>query len=167
MRNTVLYLFRQDLRTRDNPILSHLATSGNHGFTHLLPVYVFPANQVELSGFIKDGSKSPYPEARSRVGKYWRCGPYRAEFMGQAVWDIKESLEAVGSGLTIRLGSVEDAVRSLLEGFQAKGQKVGAVWMTGLEGTEERKDERDVAALCEKYGAQFKLWGDEKYLIDE
>ena len=167
MSNPVIYIFRQDLRIQDNPILAHLASSTDHGFSHLLPVYIFPANQVELSGFIKDGSKSPYPEARSRVGKYWRTGPHRAEFLGQAVWDVKESLEAVGSGLAIRLGTVEDAVRTLLEGFQIKGQKVGAVWMTSLDGTEERKDERDVAALCEKHGTQFKLWSDEKFFIDE
>lgn len=168
MRNIVLYILRQDLRTGDNPILSHLATTKDHGFTHLLPAYIFPANQVELSGFIKSGSKSPYPEARSRIGSYWRCGPHRAKFVGEAVWNVKESLQSIGSNLVIRLGTMEDAVRTLLEGLnRGKDQKVGAVWMTSHDGTEERNDERAVAALCKEHGAEFKLWDDEKYFIDD
>ncbi|KAK5653391.1 hypothetical protein OQA88_8876 [Cercophora sp. LCS_1] len=72
--NILVYVLRRDLRVADNPILHHLA-SNNHGFTHILPIYVFQAHQVEVSGFLVNGAKSPYPEARSRVGRYWRCGP--------------------------------------------------------------------------------------------
>ncbi|PTD03494.1 putative cryptochrome DASH [Fusarium culmorum] len=35
----LVYLLRRDLRTIDNPILHHLATF-DHGFTHLLPIYI-------------------------------------------------------------------------------------------------------------------------------
>src|SRR4051812_20077249 len=73
----LIYLMRRDLRVSDNPILHSLATEKDHGFTHLLPLYVFPAQQVEVSGFIHaEGKKSPYPEARSQVGGFWRCGPH-------------------------------------------------------------------------------------------
>ncbi len=96
VENILIYLFHRDLRVTDNPILHRLATA-EHGFTHLLPVFVFPAHQMEVSGFIRDGSPSPYPEARSRVGRYWRCGPHRAKFVGETVWNLKQSLESLGS----------------------------------------------------------------------
>lgn len=47
----LIYLFRNDLRVADYPVLDYLA-SVDHGFTYLLPVYVFPALQMNLSEFI-------------------------------------------------------------------------------------------------------------------
>ncbi len=164
---TIIWLLRRDLRVADNPILHHLATSPDHGFAHFLPVYVFPAQQIELSGFLKDGAKNPFPPAKSHIGRFWRCGPHRARFIGQAVWDTKTSLEALGSGLAVRVGMIPNVVRELIEGLKQKGETVTAVWMTSHEGVEERRDEKDVASLCEKNGAEFKLWVDEKYFIDE
>jgi len=165
--NILVYVLRQDLRVKDNPIFHHLATSEDHSFTHVLPVYVFLSQQTELSGFVQDGDTNPYPEARSQLGGYWRCGPHRARFIGQAVWDLKKSLEALGSGLCIRVGALEDALRGLIEGLVQNGQYVGAVWMTSHVGTEEERDEEAAASVCKETGAQFKLWVDEKYLIDE
>jgi hypothetical protein len=38
--------------------------------------------------------------------------------------------------------------------------------LTGEEGTEEKREERDIKNTC--YGkADYKIWIDEKYLIDE
>ncbi|KAK3940593.1 cryptochrome [Diplogelasinospora grovesii] len=165
--NTLIYVLRRDLRVSDNPILHHLATSSDHGFTHLLPVYVFPAQQIEVSGFIRDGGKSPYPEAKSRVGGYWRCGPHRARFIGEAVGDVKRSLASLGSGLVVRVGMPADVVGDLVEGLLEKQHGVGAVWMTDHEGFEEKQDEKAVASVCEKHGVGFKLWLDEKYFIDD
>ncbi len=166
--NVLIYLFRRDLRVSDNPILHHLAsTAADHGFTHLLPVFVFPAHQMEVSGFIRDGSPSPYPEARSRVGRYWRCGPHRAKFIGEAAWNLKQSLESLGSGLVLRVGMPGDVIEQLLEGLIAKKLKVGALWMIGEEGIEERQDARAVSSACEKHGVDVKVWLDEKYFIDE
>ena len=163
----MIYVLRHDLRLSDNPIFHRLATQGDHGFTHLLPVYVFPAQQIEVSGFLKAGSASPYPEARSAVSKVWRTGPHRAKFISQSVWDLKQSLESVGSGLVVRVGLVADVVKALLDGFREREDSVGAVWMTGEEGVEERREQRAVSALCKKLGTDFKLWSDEKYYVDE
>lgn len=165
--NILIYILRHDLRLSDNPVFHRLATQGDHGFTHLLPVYVFPAQQIEVSGFLKAGSTSPYPEARSAVSKVWRTGPHRAKFITQSVWDLKQSLESVGSGLVIRVGLVADVVKGLLDGFGGREDTVGAVWMTGEEGVEERRDQRAVSAVCKKLGTDFKLWSDEKYYVDE
>ncbi|EFQ26657.1 DASH family cryptochrome [Colletotrichum graminicola] len=165
--NILIYLFRHDLRIADNPIIHHLSTASDHGFTHVLPIYVFPAHQIEISGFLREGSKSPYPEARSQIGKFWRCGPHRTKFVAQSVWNLKESLESVHSGLALRAGKFGDVVDDLLRSFADKKQKVGAVWMTAEESVEEKRDEKAVSAACEKHGVAFKTWTDEKYFIDD
>src|SRR6187402_605128 len=118
--NVLVYLLRRDLRVSDNPILHHLATASNHGFTHLLPIYVWPAHQVEVSGFLQDGVASPYPEARSQTGHYWRCGPHRAKFTAQSAWNLKESLEALGSGLLLRVGMFAEVVDQVVQELAAK-----------------------------------------------
>jgi deoxyribodipyrimidine photo-lyase len=167
--NVLLYVLRRDLRVSDNPILHHLSTKKDHGFTHLLPVYVLPAKQMALSGLL-DPDKSdvnPFPDPQSQLGGYHRCGPFRVKFIAEAVWDVKESLEAIGSGLLIRAGNIGDTVRGLVEGLKTKGQNVGAIWMTSHEGSEEQHDEKAVARACEELGAQFQLWVDEKYFVDE
>lgn len=165
--NVLIYLLRHDLRLSDNPIFHRLASQSDDGFTHLLPIYIFAAQQIEISGFIKDGSPSPYPEARSTVSKVWRTGPHRAKFIAQSVWNLKESLESVGSGIVLRVGKRSDVVRGVIEGLNEKGQHVGAVWLTSEEGVEERRDQKDISAVCHKLGADFKLWDDEKYYVDE
>ncbi len=170
--NVLIYLLRRDLRLEDNPVFHELAKQKVGPYTHLLPLYVFPAQQMEVSGFIpKDSSaKNPYPAARSAVGGFWRCGPHRAKFLAESVWDLKETLEEVGSGLEIRVGMVGEVIRNMLDGFaKGKGSRmtVGAVWMTEEEGMEEKREERDVKNACEQAGAEFKLFTDEKYFIDE
>jgi deoxyribodipyrimidine photo-lyase len=161
----LVYLMRRDLRVSDNPIFHTLSTQPDHGFTHLLPLYIFPAQQVEVSGFIEGVGTSPYPATRSQVGGFWRCGPFRATFLAQSVWALKESLEKVDSGLCIRVGLIPQVISTILA--ETKGMKVGAVWMFQEEGVEENREERGVKKACDKAGIDFKLWVDEKYFIDE
>lgn len=168
----LIYLLRRDLRLADNPIFAALADpQSKEKFTHVLPLYVFPAQQVEVSGFIpKDsGAKSPYPEARSALGGFWRCGQHRVKFLGESVWDLKQSLEDVGSGMAIRVGMVSEVVKGLVDGLEKEKENmnVSAVWMTAEEGNEEKSEEREVERVCDAAGIDFKLWTDEKYLIDE
>lgn len=163
--NVLIYLLRRDLRIADNPIL-HLLEKDSV-YTHLLPVYVFAAQQIEVSGFIKDSSKSPYPEARSASGAFWRCGPHRAKFLAESVWDLKKSLIGVGSDLEIRVGMMDDVAKTLLDGFEKEGVKVGGIWMTGEEGPEENAEERKVRNMCNEKAVGFKLHKDEKYFVDE
>jgi deoxyribodipyrimidine photo-lyase len=163
----LIYLLRRDLRVFDNPILHHLADLHDHGFTHVLPIFVIPPHQIEVAGFLKDGEKSPYPEARSQVGKFWRCGPHRARFLAQSLWDLKRSLEELHSGLVIRAGSFPDVLRHTLKGFQDTAESVSAVWMTEELSHEEIQDQESIAKVCTEEGIAFKLWPDEKYFIDE
>lgn len=167
----LIYLLRRDLRIADNPIfyeISRLTSQSQRPFTHLLPLYVFPAQQVEVSGFIaKDGGRSPYPEARSRVGGFWRCAHHRAKFLAESVWDVKEGLGGMGSDLKIRVGLLGDVVSQVVEGMKSKGAEVSALWMTEEEGSEEKQEERSVRRVIEREGGEFKLWVDEKYFVDE
>ncbi|EOD46537.1 putative cryptochrome dash protein [Neofusicoccum parvum UCRNP2] len=152
----LIYLLRRDLRVADNPIFHQLtqqAASGSSQFTHVLPVYVLSANQIEVSGFLKDDAKSPYPEARSQVAGFWRCGPHRAKFTAESVWDLKESLGKIGSDLVIRIGMERGTV--------------AAIWMTAEEGVEEKREQRDARKAAEASGVEFKLWTDEKYFVDD
>ncbi|KFX99627.1 hypothetical protein V490_01733 [Pseudogymnoascus sp. VKM F-3557] len=169
--NIIIYLLRRDLRLEDNPIFHAAATDAAKTYTHLLPVYAFPAQQIEVSGFIPKNSleKSPYPEARSTVGKFWRCGPHRAKFIAESVWELKETLENVGSGLEVRVGMLSDVLKDLLAGFKSNGEgvNVGAVWMTAEEGVEEKLDEKDCKTICDAAGVDLKLWKDEKYFVDD
>ncbi|KAF2237863.1 cryptochrome [Viridothelium virens] len=174
----LIYLLRRDLRSTDNPVLhevSRLHQQSQHPFTHFLPIYVFPADQVEVSGFLRDSSgECPYPEARSYVGGFWRCGPFRAKFLAESVWDLKKQLEDLGSGLEIRVGSLHDALRDILKQFKdGSSQKtdspaeVSEIWMTAEEGTEEKQEEKEIREVAEESGVKLKLWQDEKYLVDD
>ncbi|KND92837.1 putative cryptochrome DASH, mitochondrial [Tolypocladium ophioglossoides CBS 100239] len=163
----LVYLLRRDLRASDNPILHHLATTSDHGYTHLLPIYVFPSRQIEISGFLEDGEKSPYPQARSRVGGYWRCGPHRAKFIAQSVWDLKDDLERLDSGLMIRVGDFKDVLTHLIRGFKDNSTNVDTVWMTEDVSSEEVAEQDAVATGCSHNGVGFKLWPDNKYFIDD
>ncbi|VUC20797.1 unnamed protein product [Clonostachys rosea] len=165
--NLLIYLMRRDLRVSDNPILHRLATSKEHNFTHLLPIYVFPSKQIEVSGFLPDGVKSPYPEARSQVGNFWRCGPHRARFLAQSVWDVKQSLENLDSGLLIRVGSFQDVLDSTIKSLTKSGVRVSAVWMTEEHSSEEVEEQESVSSVCSDHGVDFRLWPDEKYFIDD
>ncbi|RDA89356.1 hypothetical protein CP532_6168 [Ophiocordyceps camponoti-leonardi (nom. inval.)] len=164
---TLVYVLRRDLRIRDNPILHYLATTSDHGFTHLLPVYVCVSRQMEVSGFLRPDQQSPYPPARSLVGGYWRCGPHRAKFVAQAVWDLRNSLQKIDSGLVIRVGEIKDVVDHLIRDLDGQSSKPAAVWMTEEVSWEEKQEQKDVATVCSDLGVDFKLWPDEKYFVDD
>ena len=172
-QRVLVYLLRRDLRVADNPIfheIGKISQQSQKPFTHVLPLYVFPAQQIEVSGFLSGSdAKSPYPEARSQTGNFWRCGPHRVKFLSESVWDLKKELEKLGSDLVIRVGMLGDVLQDLLKQFQNAGEKasVTSVWMTEEEGVEEKREENDVRRIAKEAGVDFKLWIDEKYYIDE
>ena len=167
----LVYLLRRDLRLNDNPILHDISKTwqqSHRPYTHLLPVYVFAAQQLEISGFLStEGERSPFPEARSHVGGFWRCGPHRAKFIAESVWDLRKSLQDLGSGLIIRVGMAGQVVQEILDALRQEKSEIVGVWMTDEEGVEEKREQRDVRNAAEKASAEFKLWTDEKYLVDE
>lgn len=172
-QRVLIYLLRRDLRVADNPVfheISRLASQSHTPFTHILPLYVFPAQQVEVSGFITNDAKSPYPEARSDTGRFWRCGPHRAKFLAESVWELKQDLESRGCGMAIRVGMVGDVIKDLLSKYEEQKKDeitITGLWMTEEEGVEEKREELAVRKAVEGSGLDFKLWVDEKYFIDE
>lgn len=167
----LIYLLRRDLRVADNPILNEIARisqQSQHPFTHFLPVYVFAAQQIEVSGFLaSESERSPFPQARSQAGGFWRCGPHRAKFLAESVWDVKKGLSNIGSGLEIRIGMAGQVINEMLEAFKQGNTEIAGVWMTDEEGVEEKREERDVRKAAEAAKTEFKLWVDEKYYVDE
>ncbi|ORY00379.1 FAD binding domain of DNA photolyase-domain-containing protein [Clohesyomyces aquaticus] len=192
----LIYILRRDLRLSDNPLFhqASLLTAKDSSTpkihnredsiisaldtpfaTHFLPVYVFPAHQVEVSGFLASPEqRSPYPEAKSAVAGVWRTGPHRARFMAEGVWDLKESLEKCDSGLEIRVGMIGEVVQNMLKWYSegdgdgnGKRADVAGIWMTNEEGAEEKSDEAHVRDVAQQHGVEFKLWDDEKYYIDD
>jgi deoxyribodipyrimidine photo-lyase len=175
----LIYLLRRDLRLSDNPVFHDIAEAAANksglDFTHLLPLYVFHSTQIEISGFRAKSAEDngwPFPEARSRVGGFWRCGPHRAKFLAESVWDLKQSLQNIGSDLCIRAGQPSEMVKEVfehLENFKSQGgpPEIVAVWMMGDETSEEKSDETKIRSVVEKYGKEFRIFKDEKYFIDE
>ncbi|KAK6531985.1 hypothetical protein TWF694_003148 [Orbilia ellipsospora] len=205
----LIYIVRRELRLTDNPILHHISsqlskTQVQIPYTHLLPIYVFPARQIEICGFLSpdhanllnlnasnehnkhndsgnhiktskspSATESPYPPARSLVGSFPRCGPHRAKFWAESVWDFKTSLESVGSGLVLRVGRIDDILEHVLNSFTQASKKgdmkyqVVGVWITAEEGVAEKTDERNVFRVAGAKGVPVKVWKDEKFLIDD
>jgi deoxyribodipyrimidine photo-lyase len=84
------------------------------------------------------------------------------------VWDLKETLEKIGSGLCVRAGNLDDVVSGVLEAGEAGSDtEIVGVWMTGEETTEEIEDQGSIQTVVEALGKQFRLFKDEKYFIDE
>lgn len=167
----LLLVLRRDLRLADNPLL-HALRNTNNKHTHVLPVYIFNPQQIEVSGFLELDAKSPYPEARSRVGGFWRCGPHRARFVAECVWDLKESLGKMGSDLVVRVGLGREVVAAMLQQIGARDAdgagKVVGVWMTRDHGNEEMSEERGVRRSVEAVGEgaiEFRVFENESYLI--
>ncbi|KAG6917247.1 hypothetical protein DXG01_003279 [Tephrocybe rancida] len=165
----LIYILRRDLRLSDNVILHALAAHPR--FTHVLPLYIFPPSQIEVSGFLKRGEHSPYPEARSRIGGFWRCGPHRCRFLAEGLWDLKAGLEGLGSGLIMRVGHMGEVVRAMLEGPDKEfAEKVGGVWMAKDWAIEELEQEREIRRVVRRVGKEkidFKVWDGEEMLIHD
>jgi len=172
VQKVLVYLLRRDLRLADNPIfheISRLNAQSQKPFTHVLPIYVFPAQQIEVSGFLAAGqTQSPYPQARGQVGGFWRCGKLRAKFIAESVWDVKTDLQKISSDLVIRAGTIKDAVKSVLDEYRNRDDaEVYGLWMTSEEGWEEKIEEEEVKDLLHEEQKEFKLWTDEKYFVDD
>ncbi|EFJ48078.1 hypothetical protein VOLCADRAFT_37482, partial [Volvox carteri f. nagariensis] len=91
-RKPAVMWFRNDLRLHDNPVLDRACREG----TSVLPVYVLDP---------RDYGKGP--------NGFGRTGPTRAQFIMDAVQDLRSRLRAAGSDLIVRMGHPEEVVPEL------------------------------------------------------
>jgi deoxyribodipyrimidine photo-lyase len=94
MAQRIIYWFRNDLRLRDNEALFSAVSSASE----ILPVYVFDPRQFE----------------RTKLN-FRRTGAMRAQFLLDAVIDLRNRLREKGGDLLIRVGAPEKIVAQLAE----------------------------------------------------
>ncbi|KAM0748058.1 cryptochrome [Meredithblackwellia eburnea MCA 4105] len=153
-RKVTIALLRNDLRIHDNAVLHaahHLKSS-----THLLPVYCFDERYVELSGL--PNYKREGPPARTRLGGFWRTSVFRARFLAEAVYDLRDRLRSSrGSDLLIRFGKVEKVVQELVKSLQKDGDQVEGVYFQQEFYSEEMAIERKLRKNLKDLGVKLVL----------
>ncbi len=98
MNNKSLLWYRQDLRLQDNEAL-HEAIRWS---SEVIPVYVFDPRSFN---------------ARSRFG-HRRMHPDRAQFIIEAIHELRKSWQELGSDLIVRIGYPEDVLFQLAQEFK-------------------------------------------------
>ncbi|KAF2749211.1 Cryptochrome/photolyase FAD-binding domain-containing protein [Sporormia fimetaria CBS 119925] len=141
-------------------------------FTHFLPIYVSSPDEFDVSYFPRSAAEAPYPPAKAVDKRFWKTGPHRAQFIAEGVWELQQSMLAIGSGLAIRVGNAIDVVKDILDWYPANPlfnaeNKVVSIWMTDENSVESVRDQNGVRALAEARGIEFKLWYDQTYFVDE
>ncbi|KAL9488256.1 hypothetical protein ACSS6W_000533 [Trichoderma asperelloides] len=166
---TLIYLMKRDLKAADSPILYGLSTT-EHGFTHLLSVYILPPDYIEVSGLAKDGKISPCTPTRYGLSRRWRCGHLCAKFIAGSLWDLKENIENLGSGLIIRVDTFDGALNGMIQHYVANqdGPQVTAVWVAVDSSPGQQREEVTISAICDAHGIiKFDWHYDVKYCMHD
>lgn len=153
-RNILIAFLRNDLRLTDHPIFSQFASSssaaqnGLENITHILPVYVFDQQYVEvggLNGIQKGtGAGSDPNGARTRVAGFWRTGKPRVQFLTRSVFDLQARLQKIGSNLSIWSGHPHLILHKIIKTLQKNGDHIHGVWFGEEPHTEERATEKRI-----------------------
>lgn len=140
--NRVLVWFRNDLRVRDNEVLTKAALAGKE----VIPVYCFDPRMFERTnlGFAKTGS-------------------FRAKFLIEALDDLRKSLRKLGADLIILKGKPEEEVLSLAIKYQAQ-----AIFYSEEVTSEERNVDKSLEKAAWAHGiATEALWQSTLYHVDD
>ncbi|POY75360.1 hypothetical protein BMF94_1590 [Rhodotorula taiwanensis] len=155
-RKIVLTLHRNDLRLSDNELL-HAAHDQHHkDVTHVLPLYVYDERFIELSGL--PGYERQGPEARTRLCKFWRTGAFRARFLTEGVFDMRNSLKQRGSDMLLRFGKMEDVTTDIVRAIKDNGDEIEEVFFQKEYYTEELTIERNLRAALKKVGVKLVMF---------
>ncbi|TKA56388.1 hypothetical protein B0A53_01958 [Rhodotorula sp. CCFEE 5036] len=155
-RKVVLTLHRNDLRLRDNELLHAAHDQAHKDVTHVLPLYVFDERFIELSGL--PGYERQGPEARTRLGKFWRTGAFRARFLVEGVFDMRDSLRKHGSDLLLRFGKMEEVTRDVVRALRDNGDEVLEVFLQSEFYTEELAIERKLRESLKELGVNLRMF---------
>ena len=137
----IVYWFRNDLRLHDNPAFAAAFEEGRE----ILPVYVFdPAQFRELNSI---GVK--------------KTGVFRANFVLEAVADLRASLRARGADLVVRVGNPATILADLAEEINAS-----AVYASKEVTSEETDQESALSKRLKPLNIEMELfWGSTLYHI--
>ena len=118
VRPVTLHWFRQtDLRLHDNPALCRTVDLSS-GKAKKQPVGAAVSKsppQGILPVFVFDTSRIYGSDTRSELGSL-KCSARRAQFVLEAVSDLRSNLEKRGSGLVVGVGKPEDVIAELAKG---------------------------------------------------
>ncbi len=98
MARRIIYWFRNDLRLKDNQALFAAVDAADE----IIPVYVFDPRQFE----------------KTKLG-FRRTGALRAQFLIEAVSELRQNIRQKGGDLLIRSGTPETIIAKLAEDFNA------------------------------------------------
>lgn len=137
-RRTALLWFRSDLRLHDNEALDAALREASS----VVPVFCF----------------DPRDYGKNSAG-FEKTGAYRAQFVLQAVADLRERLRGVGSELVVRIGKPEEVLARIIRDVSAD------VLFCHTEVTaEDAAVQARVEAAVKGEGAKFHaLWGSTLY----
>ena len=137
----ILIWYRNDLRLHDHePLCRALKQQAE-----VIPVYCFDPRQFAETSF-----------------GFAKTGPFRAQFLLEAVADLRRSLQSLGSDLVIRQGTPETVIPELVEQLG-----ITEVYIYREVTAEEIKVERDLSRALAKMKVRLKAcWGATLYHRD-
>lgn len=138
---TVLVWFRTDLRLHDHQPLWEAVKTGKR----VIPCYCFDPRQFGRTTF-------GFP----------KTGAFRAQFLLESLADLRQSLQALGSDLVVRLGQPEVMIPALVQEWA-----IETVAWHGEVTTEEVAVESALATKLESLGVNLQVyWGATLYHPD-
>ncbi|KAL7542646.1 hypothetical protein ACHAXR_011952 [Thalassiosira sp. AJA248-18] len=168
-----IHWFRTDLRLHDNPALCRTielsqgkkatnqpvgssAAASSTPSSGILPVFVFDTSRIYGS------------DVRSELGCQ-KCGPRRAQFVLEAVADLRSNLKKRGSGLVVAVGKPETVLANIARSTtNDEGMKINVVCQEEVCSEELAVDKAVRAELAKAMskGSKFHfetVWGSTMY----
>lgn len=143
MPKRILYWFRNDLRLHDNDGFARAVTDA----AEVLPVFVFEPRWFEKL------SKLDGPGLVSSKVDFRKTGIYRANFLIEAVTDLRQSLRSKGGDLIVRVGKPAKILAEL-----AESAGVDAIYTSKEVTQEETDNESDLSKLLKPLNIDLELF---------
>ncbi len=164
---TLLYMCRRDLRVEDNAALVWANDyASRNRIKHFVPLYIFDARQMEVSGIMSKHVGGRLPPAKHHMSGYWRCGPHRARFIAESVFDFRDGLRALRSDLSIHAGTPLRVIPHIMSVLHAKEVPVRAIVMSQEVDLEALDDEAALVDFCKARGVHLEILNNDRTLID-
>jgi len=139
-----IHWFRNNLRLLDNPALCHTVQLCAHDDGILLPIFIFDNSRVYGSN------------VKSKLSSSRKCGPRRAQFILEAVADLRQNLERCGSGLIVKVGKPETILGEIAQQMDTTSSFVNIVCQEEIC-SEELVINEAVSSHLTSQGIKFKL----------